>query len=225
MGIGRRVRLGVAGLATLLVAGLASLGPGSAPAAPYTAPEARVRTLAPGRLLVASRQVTGPFFGQSVVLLLDYSAEGALGLVLNRPTRVPLSTVLPDETGLAQREDRTWVGGPVGRDTLRLLFRGDAEGEDVERVVGEIRSTVSLEVLRRLIAAGTPASDLRAYVGYAGWGPRQLDSEVMRGDWYVDRGSAEWVFERDPASMWRELLDRHEGTRTRAPAPQRTATM
>jgi putative transcriptional regulator len=237
MELRRRLRLGVASvgaafaLGSVVLAGLAVV-PGPAPAAPYASPKAHIRRLAAGRLLVASRQVTGPFFGQSVVLLIEHSDEGALGLVLNRPTRVPLSSVLPDQAGLAQREDRTWVGGPVGRDTMRLLIREKSPATDLVRVVGEVHTTTNLEVLRRLLAAGTPSAKLRAYVGYAGWGPRQLAAEVLRGDWYVDDGSADWVFDRDPASMWRELLDRNSGTQAggpgaggRAPGAQRTATM
>lgn len=209
--------------AALLVLGFAAVR--LAPAAPYTAPQARIRELAAGKLLVASRQVSGPFFGQSVVLLLEYSKEGALGLVLNRPTRVPLATLLPDEVALAQREDRAWVGGPVGRDSMRLLIRDKTPEGDALHVVDDVYTSTSLDVLHALLVAGVPTSKLRAYVGYAGWGARQLDAEVMRGDWYVDEGPAEWVFERDPASMWRELLDRNSGTRTQAPGLQRTATM
>lgn len=203
-------------VAVALLAGL--LAGHAVPAAlPDLAPRARVRQLAPGRILVAGCKVRGPIFSRSVVLLLEYSAEGALGLVINRPSDVPLAHLLPDEKGLVGRSDLAWVGGPVGRGTLWVLLRGAPPSGESKPVVDGVHATTSLETLRAVLEAGTPASGLRAYVGYAGWAPRQLDDEVTRGDWYIDRGEAEWIFERDADEVWPALIGRNAGLRARAP--------
>lgn len=186
-------------------------------AVPDFAPRTRARHLAPGRILVAGPRVHGPIFRQSVVLLLEYSAEGALGLVINRPSDIPLTRLLPDEKALVGRSDVAWVGGPVGRDALWVLLRAAPPSGESKGVVDGIHSTTSLATLRAALEAGTPPSGIRAYVGYAGWAPRQLDDEVTRGDWYIDRGAAEWIFERDAAEVWPTLIERNAGLRARAP--------
>jgi putative transcriptional regulator len=193
-------------------------------AVPDFAPRTRTHHLAPGRILVASPKMHGPFFSQSVVLLLEYSAEGALGLVINRPTDVPLTRLLPDEKALVRRPDTAWVGGPVGRETLWILLRTAPPSGESKVVVDGVHSTTSLATLRAALEAGTPASGIRAYVGYAGWSPRQLDDEVTRGDWYIDRGAAEWIFERDAAEVWPALIERNAGVRARAPRQRVPAT-
>jgi putative transcriptional regulator len=186
-------------------------------ALPEFVPRARVAQLAPGRFLVASCKVRGPIFSRSVVLLLEYSAEGALGLVINRPSDVPLLHLLPDQKALVGRGDTAWVGGPVGRSSLWILLRAAPPSGESSPVVDGVHATTSKETLRAVLEAGTPESGLRAYLGYAGWAPRQLDDEVTRGDWYIDRGAAEWIFERDAEEVWPALIERNAGLRVRAP--------
>ena len=209
-------------VAVALLGGLLA-GHAVSAALPQLAPRTRVRQLAPGRILVAGPKVRGPLFSRSAVLLLEYSAEGALGLVINRPSHVPLAQLLPDEKALVGRSDTAWVGGPVGRGTLWVLLRGAPPSGESKPVVDGMHATNSLETLRAVLKAGTPASELRVYVGYAGWAPRQLDDEVARGDWYIDRGDAEWIFERDADEVWPALIERNMGLRTRAPG-QRVPT-
>jgi putative transcriptional regulator len=169
------------------------------------------RDLAKGKLLIASPQVGGPYFYQSVVLLLDYQPGGALGLIINQPTEIELARLLPDVEALRGRPDRAFFGGPVDRERMMLLFRSSEPLPDSRRIVGEIHASGSFETLRKVVGSGATASRFRAYVGSAGWAMGQLDGEVARGDWLIAPGEASIVFEMDPEKIWRELIDRSTG--------------
>ena len=169
------------------------------------------RDLAKGKLLIASPQVGGPYFYQSVVLLLDYQPGGAVGLIINRPTEIDLARLLSDAEALRGRSDRVFFGGPVDRERMMLLFRSSEPLPDSRRIVGEIHASGSFEMLRKVVESGVPASRFRAYVGSAGWAMGQLDGEVARGDWLIAPSEASVVFEMDPEKIWREFIDRSTG--------------
>lgn len=170
----RATPLGIAAAVTALLA--ASL----AAAAPEVEPRP---TLARGKLLVANERLVDPNFRETVVLLLEYDADGALGVVINRPTDVKLALLLPDVEELRERSETVFLGGPVGRDRMLLLVRtgGDAP-EESQRIFDDVFVTASLDVLRRVIRDPGPRDRFRAFVGFAGWAPRQLDDEIARGD-------------------------------------------
>lgn len=169
------------------------------------------RDLAKGKFLVATPQVGGPYFYQSVVLLLDYEPGGALGLIINRPTEIELAQLLPDVEALQGRSDRAFFGGPVDSQRMMLLFRSNEPLPDSRLVVGEIHVSGSFETLRKVVESGATASRFRAYVGSAGWAMGQLDGEVARGDWLIAPGEASAVFEMEPEKIWREFIDRSTG--------------
>lgn len=208
---------------------------------PRPVPEYRggmVGRLAAGRLLVATPALRGPFFQRSVILLLEYSAEsGALGVVVNRATDVSLAQVLPGEPALAGGAHRAWIGGPVGRDRITVLFRASgapplpAGGSSY--VVDGIHVGFEPGVLRALAEGGGGSERWRAYVGYAGWAPGQLEGELVGGSWTVEDGAARWILAEDAEKVWPELMERGRGLRARfdrgaqerALGPQRCATM
>lgn len=126
-----------------------------------------------------------PNFERAVVLLCQYSLEGALGLVINRDGGPSLEVVLeglsleagPDARG------QTWWGGPVDRNTGFVIWRGRVS-DDEGWSLGEIAVSPSMERLHQLVASGTP---FHLCLGYAGWAPRQLDEEIAQGSWlYAD---------------------------------------
>jgi putative transcriptional regulator len=175
--------------------------------------------LAPGRFLIATRQLDGPFFARSVVLLLDYSPTGALGLVINRPTSIGLQDLLPALTEISDRDDRVFMGGPVEPELMVFLIRSSSRPAASQPVIGDIHATGSAEALRAVIEQDAPASRFHAYVGYAGWAPGQLDAEVRRGDWYVTPADPDTVFDPTMADLWERLVFEQEGTQVNAPAP------
>jgi putative transcriptional regulator len=173
---------------------------------PPSRPHSPSGLLAQGKFLIASRQVGGPYFAESVVLLLEYSAHGAVGLIINRPTEIELGHLLPELEGLEGRSDRTYFGGPVSRGELMLLIRSSEPPPRSHRIVDDIHASGSLETLRELLGTTTPANRFHAYLGYAGWGARQLDGEVARGDWYIVPAESDTVFDKEAGEIWPELI-------------------
>ena len=165
--------------------------------------------LAKGKFLVASRQLQDPNFRETVVLLLDYSLGGAMGLVINHPSAVKLATVFPDIKELKQRKDIIYVGGPVEVNKMLLLIRSSEMPEGATAVTPGVYISSSWKVLERLMKKKTTKEErFRLFAGYAGWAPSQLDFERTRGDWYVIKADAESVFSENPSALWPELIRR-----------------
>src|SRR5258708_5051749 len=95
---------------------------------------APAQTLAKGVLLVASKRLQDPGFAETVILLLEYSKDGALGVVLNRPTSVSLATVLPEIKALKKRKEVVSLGGPVGREQVLLLAYSSRPPQDAQHI-------------------------------------------------------------------------------------------
>jgi len=187
-------------LASAIALGLALAWP-----VPATATDADpgARRLSAGKLLVAKRSLRDPNFGRTLVLLLGYDAEGAMGLIINRPTATRLSAAFPEIDALGERDGPVYRGGPVDRQMLFMLARSEKKLRFAELVAPEIWASRSQDLLERLLRKGQV--DVRVYAGYSGWGPGQLDREVARGDWLIAPADAEVVFADDPESAWGEL--------------------
>jgi putative transcriptional regulator len=177
--------------------------PKESPGSPGTREE-----LAKGKFLVASRQLQDPNFRETVVLLIEYGLEGAMGLVINRPSAVKLATVFPDIEELKQRKDTIYVGGPVAVNQMLLLIRSSKMPEDATAVVPDVYISSSWKVLEGLIKKTTKDEGFRLFAGYAGWAPSQLDVERTRGDWYVVKADADSIFSQNPSELWQELIRR-----------------
>lgn len=167
--------------------------------------------LASGVFLIASRKLEDPNFARTVVLLLKYDSTGALGLVINRPSGIPLSAALPEVMDLEDRADTLFVGGPVERGQLFLLIRSKTPPPHAEAVVDGIYASTSLKTLQELISGEIAETAFHAYAGYAGWGAGQLEGELLRGDWLVAPADADTVFSSDPDNVWHELMRRNSG--------------
>jgi putative transcriptional regulator len=166
-------------------------------------------SLAPA-LLVAMPQLLDPNFRRSVVLLIHHDAEGTFGVVLNRTTEIRASQLCEsieiDWHG-DPRAEIHW-GGPVQPQTGWVLFEGDAavedDDEDVREVVPGIGFAGSLAVLRRM--ASEPPDRLRILLGYAGWGPGQLESELAQGAWLVAPADPAVLFGTELDAMWTRVV-------------------
>jgi putative transcriptional regulator len=189
----------------------------AAPAVRATGPPGHA--LARGKFLVASRQLRDPNFAETVILILSHGPGGAMGLIINRPTDVQLSKVLPDLEGLEQRQDRVFLGGPVNPRLILVLIRSHRAPAQAEPVFGDVYATGSFKVLRQFLAERIPARRLRTFAGYAGWGARQLDREVERGDWYVAPADAETIFSSPSKEIWKRLVEHSAGDWVRRDAP------
>lgn len=159
-----------------------------------------------GRFLVAARELRDPNFAETVVLLVHYDREGAMGLIVNRPTTRLAGELLPELLSLAQADETIFLGGPVGRHGLLALVEAREAPEDAERIVGDIYLSGNREVMKRASGKGTKNSRLRVYVGHAGWAPGQLDVELTQGGWHVVPAQQDLVFAQDPAEVWEQLV-------------------
>jgi putative transcriptional regulator len=162
--------------------------------------------LAKGKFLVASRRLRDPNFKETVVLLIDYGPDGAMGLVINRPSEIKLATVFPNIKELKERKDTIYVGGPVAVNQMLLLVGTPLVPEESQEVTQDVYISSSWKVLERLMKNASKDKRFRIFAGYAGWAPNQLDFEKSRGDWHVLKADAETVFNKKPSEIWQELI-------------------
>ena len=185
----------------------------------------RVNDLGIGKLLVAHRDFPGPIFAETVILLVQHDEQGAVGLVINRKTKVPISRALRQLKGANDWSEPVYVGGPVEMAGVLALLWSHAEQDEMKPVLGEIYFVSSKPLLEKILAEGPTAAELHVYLGYSGWGAGQLENEVKLGTWYIFDGSAGLVFDSDPASLWSRLIARTEQRFAGVRTPVWTALM
>lgn len=153
-----------------------------------------------GKLLIAS-PVLSDFFERAVVLILEHNEEGAMGLVLNRPSETMVAEAVPMLSDLGEDGEVVRLGGPVGQNSVVALGEYGDPGESSHPVAGEIGvvNPDRTESLRRL----------RVYAGHAGWGPGQLESELEHDAWVVSDPDAEDPFHE--GDLWADALARMGG--------------
>lgn len=164
-----------------------------------------------GDLLVASPSLTDPHFARSVVLLLDSDADGALGVVLNRPAPVPVAEVLAAWAPAVSPPDVLFQGGPVSADAALALGRLAEPGTEPlgwRSMVGTL-GIVDLDTPVDLVRDAVPA--IRVFAGYAGWDGQQILDELDEGAWYVVPSLPTDAFDADPEGMWERVLRRQTG--------------
>jgi putative transcriptional regulator len=166
-----------------------------------------------GRLLVAAPAMADPNFARTVVFLIDHDEEGTLGVVLNRPSHVPVGAVLPSWDGRTTGLDVLFDGGPVAEDSALAiaLLRGPVDGPEPDgfrRVAGPY-GLLDLDLDPEAVDPALVA--VRIFAGYAGWAEGQLVEEIARGDWYVVDGGADDVFAVEPDGLWLRVLRRQPG--------------
>ena len=161
-------------------------------------------------LLLAMPQLRDPNFSRSVVLLCEYGPSGALGFVVNRPTdlraadAVVLDPPVQGDSGLM-----LWTGGPVEPQRGFLLLGEDPGLGESERVADGFHLTASVEVLRKLLEvapADLASRRARLLLGYAGWGPGQLDQELASSAWLTVPPDPGLVFEAPADEMWERAI-------------------
>jgi len=169
-----------------------------------------VEALAVGKLLVASRELGDPIFAKTVILLVRYDAQGVLGLVLNRRTKLPLSRVLEDFQAAKDRSDPVYLGGPVEVPAAFALFKSPAKIEGAEHVFGAIYLISGKTLFEQTLSTRPDPSVFHVYLGYAGWTEAQLRKEVELGAWLIFPGEAGTVFNADPDSLWSQMIRKTE---------------
>ncbi|HWE58199.1 MAG TPA: YqgE/AlgH family protein [Solirubrobacteraceae bacterium] len=162
-----------------------------------------------GQLLIAGPTLEDPNFWRTVVLVVEHSDEGALGLVLNRPSESTVGEAVPQLVVVADAEDDVLVGGPVGQSAVIVL----ADFDDPDEAALIAFDNVGV------MAGGSPADELgtgvrraRVFAGHSGWGPGQLDGELERGDWILEPAQYDDAFTPEPTDLWTVVLERKGGS-------------
>jgi putative transcriptional regulator len=180
-----------------------------------------------GRLLVATPPLVDPNFDRTIVLVLEHGADGALGVVLNRPSETELIEVLPEWREHVSPPDVVFVGGPVSRESVIALARRrislavdfdhatpgprDPDGDHTESWVPVLGDLGTIDLGRDPDDLTPTLDTLRVFVGYAGWGPAQLDAELDQGAWFVVDLHPDDVFTRAPDDLWHRVVRRQRG--------------
>ena len=170
-------------------------------------------SVAKGVLLVASPMLNDTNFHQTVVLVLEHGPEGTLGLIVNRATNVLLSEALPEVTVLKGTSYRLFAGGPVAPTRLLLLSRLQDPPAGARQVFDGVYVGGTTAVLERIITQAKPTETFRAFAGSAGWAPGQLEFEMLQGAWATLPPGSFDIFEKDPATLWQDCLDRLQAPR------------
>lgn len=163
-----------------------------------------------GKLLVATPQVVGAEFAESVILLLHHDPNGAHGIILNKTLDAPVSAVLADWQDHVSEPGVLFSGGPVGTDTaVGLVHMPGIMSTDEElglhMILGAV-GLVDLDMPPEVIAA--QLAGMRVFIGYAGWGPEQLEGELARADWVIADFEPADAFTADPEGLWQQVLRR-----------------
>jgi len=163
-----------------------------------------------GQLLIAGPRLIDPNFWRTVVLIVEHSDDGALGLVLNRPSETSVGEAVPELEELVDSGDPLFIGGPVQPSTVITV----AEFTDVSEA-----ALVAFADIGVLGTSGPPIEEMadrivtaRAFVGHSGWGPGQLEAEIEHGDWILEPARRDDVFSAGPRELWSSVLTRKGGS-------------
>lgn len=172
-----------------------------------------------GVLLVAKPGLADPNFRETVVLVTQSRDSSTVGVILNRPTTLHPRELLPDAPGAESLEEPVYFGGPVMRQTVVALFHSEsvppASAFHILKGVYLSMHPANIEPL-----LSQPGQRYRLYAGFAGWAPRQLESELERDGWYLLPASEALVFRKDTRGMWEELLEKARGGRASNDKPR-----
>jgi putative transcriptional regulator len=152
--------------------------------------------------LVARTELPDPNFADSVVLVMNNLGPGPVGVILNRPTRIPVSELFPDLKPLGPLRDRIYFGGPVEIRTVWFLFRALKRPEHAIEACEGVYLSADKELLLRLLHRDKPMQGLRIFIGHSGWSPEQLQNEISRGDWTLKHAESDAVFSGQTEHPW-----------------------
>ena len=162
-----------------------------------------------GQLLLAAPNLADPNFARTVVLIGVHSSDGAMGLVLNRPSELTIADAVPELDGAVSGGEALYLGGPVQRSAIVCLAEFLDPTPAGLLVLGRIGFPARDADLGAL---GEATARTRAYAGFAGWGEGQLEAEMENGDWIPQAALAEDVFTEEPADLWGRVLARKGGS-------------
>ena len=162
-----------------------------------------------GKLLVATPTLVDPNFRLTVLLMLEHGNEGALGLVLNRPSELPVRGVIDEWAAAVSEPQVVFVGGPVSQSSVIALASVALDDADDHwsQVIGRI-GTIDLEKQPGDVGG---LQQVRIFAGYAAWAPGQLEAELAENAWFVLEHDTSDPFSSDPDELWWDVMARQSG--------------
>jgi len=160
------------------------------------------QTLKQGVFLVASDHLVGSSFEKTVILVTKYSKYGAFGVVINRPSTFTIKDVFPTLKS-TRIHDKVFLGGPVHTSSFVYLMN-KSDSKNTLAVIEGIHLGGGQKNLVPVLEKAQSNDNIRAYAGYAGWAPGQLDAELARGDWLVTAGDKASIFKNNN-NLWNQL--------------------
>jgi len=159
--------------------------------------------------LVARSPVVDPFFEKSVVLMVPVDEDSlVVGIVVNKPSRLPLVKLFPDIPALKDRSDFAFVGGPVDMAAPALAFHSPKPFKQAMLLYGDVYLSFDLKFITKVLHDPKQTGDVRLFLGRAQWAPQQLQGEALEGSWYSLRAEGDVIFDRDSEHVWKLLHDR-----------------
>lgn len=200
-------------LACLVVVTMLSAGGAATEKTKFTGPETTISGKLAGWLLVAAPGMRDPRFVKTVIFMLHHDDRGAMGLVINRPIAVEAASKLLErmvgkgQSGDKGREVRVHYGGPVQPSQGIFIHSNDYAGKGTVTVTDRVSITINRDILRAMIKGKGPTKGFLA-MGYAGWGPGQLENELRRKDWVTVLPDDRLVFDDHMQSKWQRAMDK-----------------
>lgn len=159
-----------------------------------------------GKILLAKPALQDPNFRRSVVLLTEHNEEGSVGFVLNRPVNLDISELIP-ELDACGFKSKIFIGGPVQQNSLHFIHRLPQLIKDSDILPGGVYWGTNFENLLGQIKKGdVDPGDIRFFLGYSGWGPKQLEEEIKIRSWILSSAIENYPFFPDTHNLWREIL-------------------
>lgn len=164
--------------------------------------------LGKGIFLVAKPSLRDPNFSQTVILLCEHGEEGALGVVVNRPTEMNITEVLPQVPILEGQDHMVFSGGPVQRNHLLILYQTRDSPDDTHQVFDGVYLGGNMSILEDILKNPLNPDNFRTFMGYSGWAPGQLEAEMETGSWLTLPADSSLMFDRHHSLLWSDILQR-----------------
>ena len=197
-------------LLTILVIAPAGLAPRDS-----AADEQQTKGSLAGQMLVATPKMDDPQFAKTVIYIAAHNADGALGLIVNEPVKdvtfAELFDLMKKDHAAVKGSVTVHYGGPVEPRLGFVLHSRDVMLGGDEVVAGDMAMASGPDMLDKIADGHGPSKFLFA-LGYAGWGPNQLEMEIAQGAWYVVPADPDLIFARDPAKVWEHAVAKHQTT-------------
>lgn len=162
-----------------------------------------------GHFLISAKHLKDENFFKTVVLMIEHNPEGAMGVVINRPTDLTIYKALQAHFEMPETELLLYSGGPVEENALLIIHNSTDHDQEMGAVLPDVFVGTSADIFDRVVKSlngDDPELKFKIFAGYSGWSDGQLEGELERGDWFTTPASSEYVFRADPYDVWDDVL-------------------